>query len=388
MSITAATESNPTSDTADHQDPSLLKAAPNTANLRVSLFTELPSPSQLAEKLPLDAQTSSVVERGRDQVRAILDGVDDRLLVVVGPCSIHDTKAGLEYARLLAATAKEHEDDLLIVMRAYFEKPRTTVGWKGLINDPALDGSHDVATGLEMARKFLLDVARLGLPTGTEFLEPISPQYTADLISWGAIGARTTESQIHRQLSSGLSMPIGFKNGTDGGLQVAFDACNAASAPQSFLGIDDDGRASLVSTAGNQNTHVILRGGRKGPNYKATDVAEACAQAAIGGVNPRLIVDASHANSGKSHHRQAEVALEIASQLEVEDDSAHIIAGIMLESFLVGGAQSLDVDRVAAGTAELTYGQSVTDACMNWDVTADVLGTLAEAARVRRTTSN
>ncbi|AIY02704.1 phospho-2-dehydro-3-deoxyheptonate aldolase [Arthrobacter sp. PAMC 25486] len=376
MSITAATETNPVNETVQ---------ASSTANLRVSQFTELPSPAQLAEKLPLDAKTSNVVERGRDQVRAIMDGLDDRLLVVVGPCSIHDPAAGLEYARRLAETAKAHEEDLLIVMRAYFEKPRTTVGWKGLINDPHLDGSHDVAKGLEMARKFLLQVAELGMPTGTEFLEPISPQYTADLITWGAIGARTTESQIHRQLSSGLSMPIGFKNGTDGDLQVALDACNAASAPQSFLGIDGDGRASLVSTAGNQDTHVILRGGRKGPNYKAADVAEASEKAAAASVNPRLIVDASHANSGKSHHRQAEVALEIGAQLESGDASAHTIAGVMLESFLVGGAQNLDVEKVAAGGAELTYGQSVTDACMDWDVTADVLANLARSSRARRT---
>lgn len=357
----------------------------STANLRVSRFTELPSPAQLSQKLPLDLVASNVVERGRDQVRAVLDGVDDRLLVVVGPCSIHDPAAGLEYARRLVETAKEHEEDLLIVMRAYFEKPRTTVGWKGLINDPDLDGSHNVAKGLEMAREFLLEVAQLGMPTGTEFLEPISPQYTADLISWGAIGARTTESQIHRQLTSGLSMPVGFKNGTDGDLQVALDACNAASAEQSFLGIDGEGRASLVTTSGNQDTHVILRGGRKGPNYRAADVAVASEKATAAGINPRLIVDASHANSGKSHHRQAEVALEIGAQLETGDESAHTIAGVMLESFLVGGAQSLDVDKVAAGVAELTYGQSVTDACMDWDVTAEVLANLARSSRARRT---
>ncbi len=374
MSITAATENTAA--------PAPAKA---TANLRVSHFTALPSPAELAAKLPLDAQASNVVERGRDQVRAIMDGLDDRLLVVVGPCSIHDTEAGLEYARRLAETAKTHQEDLLIVMRAYFEKPRTTVGWKGLINDPALDGSHDVATGLEMARRFLLQVSGLGLPTGTEFLEPISPQYTADLISWGAIGARTTESQIHRQLSSGLSMPIGFKNGTDGDLQVALDACNAASAAQSFLGIDGAGRASLVSTAGNPDTHVILRGGRKGPNYSAAEVAEASAKASAARVNPRLIVDASHANSGKSHHRQAEVALEIGAQLEAGEDSAHTVAGIMLESFLVGGAQNLDVDKMAAGEALLTYGQSVTDACMDWNVTAEVLAHLARSSRARRT---
>jgi 3-deoxy-7-phosphoheptulonate synthase len=356
-----------------------------TANLRVSQFTALPTPAELEAELPLDAPAAAVVERGRDQVRAVMDGVDDRLLVIAGPCSIHDPAAGLEYARRLAAAAKEHEEDLLVVMRAYFEKPRTTVGWKGLINDPLLDGSHDVATGLRMARKFLLDVAGLGLPAGTEFLEPISPQYTADLVSWGAIGARTAESQIHRQLSSGLSMPVGFKNGTDGDLQVALDACNAASAAQSFLGIDGDGRAALVSTAGNPDTHVILRGGRKGPNYSAADVGAAAASAAGAGINPRLIVDASHANSGKSHHRQAEVALEIGAQLEAGGPSAQAIAGVMLESFLVGGAQKLDVGDVAAGTAVLAYGQSVTDACMEWDVTADVLAALAGAARARRT---
>ncbi|PYI67947.1 3-deoxy-7-phosphoheptulonate synthase [Arthrobacter livingstonensis] len=359
-------------------------AGTTTSNLRVSQFTALPSPSELQAELPLDAVTGNVVERGRDQVRAIMDGLDDRLLVVVGPCSIHDPKAGLDYARRLAAAARAHEEDLLIVMRAYFEKPRTTVGWKGLINDPRLDGSHQVATGLRMARKFLLEVARLGLPAGTEFLEPISPQYTADLISWGAIGARTTESQIHRQLSSGLSMPVGFKNGTDGDLQIALDACNAAGAPQSFLGIDGEGRASLVATAGNQDTHVILRGGRKGPNYAAVDVEEASGKAAGAGINPRLIVDASHANSGKSHHRQAEVALEIGAQLETDGPSARAIAGVMLESFLVGGAQKLDVAEVAGGTAGLTYGQSVTDACMEWDVTVDALANLARASRARR----
>lgn len=361
-------------------------AAKSTANVRVTEFGALPTPAEIAAQLPIDAAVAEVVEGGREEVRAIMNGVDDRLLVIVGPCSIHDPEAGLEYAKLLASKAEEHKEDLLIVMRAYFEKPRTTVGWKGLINDPKLDGGHDVALGLATARKFLLDVATLGLPTGTEFLEPISPQYTADLISWGAIGARTTESQIHRQLTSGLSMPVGFKNGTDGDLQVALDACNAASAPQSFLGIDGDGRASLVSTSGNQDTHMILRGGRKGPNYYADDVEAAAAKARKDSVNPRLIVDASHANSGKDHHRQAEVALAIGAQLEGERDSANAIAGVMLESFLVGGAQKLDVDEVAAGTAELVYGQSVTDACMDWDVTADVLAQLASSSRARRTT--
>lgn len=363
---------------------SITSAPHSTANQRVTKFGALPTPAEVLGELPLDTHIAGVVQRGRDEVRAIMEGVDDRLLVIAGPCSIHDPQAGLEYARRLAAVAREHQEDLLIVMRAYFEKPRTTVGWKGLINDPKLDGGHDVALGLATARTFLLDVAALGLPTGTEFLEPISPQYTADLISWGAIGARTTESQIHRQLASGLSMPVGFKNGTDGDLQVALDACNAANAPQSFLGIDGEGRAAVVSTSGNQDTHVILRGGRGGPNYHASDVEEAAAKAKNDGVNPRLIIDASHANSGKSHHRQAEVALAIGAQLESDAGSADAIAGVMLESFLVGGAQKLEVEDVAAGTAHLVYGQSVTDACMEWDVTAEVLTHLAQSVRVRR----
>jgi 3-deoxy-7-phosphoheptulonate synthase len=381
-----------------------IEAAPgtqhSTSNLRVSEFTPLPTPQDLMAELPLDARLAEVVGRGRDEVRAIMDGVDDRLLVIVGPCSIHDPKAGLEYARRLVSQAEKHREDLLIVMRTYFEKPRTTVGWKGLINDPRLDGSHDIAAGLRAARAFLRQVTSLGLPAATEFLEPISPQYVADLVAWGAIGARTTESQIHRQLASGLSMPIGFKNGTDGDLQVALDACSAAAAAQAFLGIDDEGRAALVATAGNPDTHVILRGGRKGPNYSAADVAAAAAKLAAKQLNPRLIVDASHANSGKNHHRQAEVALEIGAQLESAGAAAGAIAGVMLESFLVGGAQNLEVNAAVAaagktaGTAEgedgagrdqLVYGQSVTDACMDWDVTASVLGQLAASARTRRT---
>ena len=382
-----------------------IEAAPgtqhSTSNLRVSEFTPLPTPQDLMAELPLEPRLAEVVGRGRDEVRAIMDGVDDRLLVIVGPCSIHDPKAGLEYARRLVSQAEKHREDLLIVMRTYFEKPRTTVGWKGLINDPRLDGSHDIAAGLRAARAFLRQVTALGLPTATEFLEPISPQYVADLVAWGAIGARTTESQIHRQLASGLSMPIGFKNGTDGDLQVALDACSAAAAAQAFLGIDDDGRAALVATAGNPDTHVILRGGRKGPNYSAADVEAASAKLAAKQLNPRLIVDASHANSGKNHHRQAEVALEIGAQLENAGAAAGAIAGVMLESFLVGGAQTLEVNAdvntdvsaavnaegnvKAAGRDELVYGQSVTDACMDWDVTASVLGQLAASARTRRT---
>jgi 3-deoxy-7-phosphoheptulonate synthase len=263
-------------------------------------------------------------------------------------------------------------------MRTYFEKPRTTVGWKGLINDPHLDGSHDIEAGLRLARGFLRDATALGLPCATEFLEPISPQYTADLIAWGAIGARTTESQIHRQLASGLSMPIGFKNGTDGGLQVALDAASAASAPQAFLGIGADGRASLVTTTGNPDTAVILRGGADGPNHSAEHVRRASERLAAAGLVDRLIVDASHGNSGKDHIRQSEVVVELSAQIASESRS---VAGVMLESNLVAGAQKHDVRDGAAG---LVRGQSITDACMGWDATVDALDTLAAAVRARR----
>lgn len=347
-----------------------------SSNLNVRRIEPLPAPVSLLAELPGTDAVVDTVRRSREEIRAVLNGVDDRLLVIVGPCSIHDPDAGLEYARLLADAAQMHRQNLLIVMRAYFEKPRTTVGWKGLINDPHLDGSHDIAAGLRTARRFLSDVAELGLPVGTEFLEPISPQYIADLVSWGAIGARTTESQIHRQLSSGLSMPVGFKNGTDGGISVALDACAAASAPQAFLGVDDEGRAALVSTTGNPDTHLILRGGSDGPNYGAESVAKASSRLAASGLNELLIVDASHANSGKDHRRQAEVARELADSVAVSDT----IAGVMLESFLVEGAQKLDV----ANRGDLTYGQSVTDACMGWGTTASVLGDLARGVRRRR----
>ncbi|CEA09063.1 Phospho-2-dehydro-3-deoxyheptonate aldolase, Phe-sensitive [Arthrobacter saudimassiliensis] len=351
-----------------------------TSNLRVTSFRALPAPGQLLDELPLGGLAAAGVEAGRAQIRRVLDGEDSRLLVIAGPCSIHDPQAGLEYAHRLAEAADRHRGQLLIVLRAYFEKPRTTVGWKGLINDPHLDGSHDIEAGLRAARRFLLDVADLGLPTATEFLEPISPQYLADLVGWGAIGARTTESQIHRQLVSGLSMPVGFKNGTDGGTTVALDACAAAAAPQTFLGIDAEGRAAMVATAGNPDTHLILRGGSDGPNYSSAHVAEASAGLAARGLNPRLIIDASHANSGKDHVRQAAVARHIAAQIAAADDAAERVAGVMLESFLQGGAQKLP----ASGPAHLTYGQSITDACMDWGVTEAVLADLAEAAGHRR----
>ncbi|MCC2028444.1 3-deoxy-7-phosphoheptulonate synthase [Microbacterium sp. YMB-B2] len=355
---------------------STITASETTADLHVSRFTTLPSPRDISADLPIGEERAGLIARTRHEVRAIMAGEDDRLLVVAGPCSIHDTAAGLEYAGRLVRAAEEHRDDLLIVMRTYFEKPRTTVGWKGLINDPRLDGSHDIEAGLRMARGFLRDVTALGMPCGTEFLEPISPQYTADLITWGAIGARTTESQIHRQLASGLSMPIGFKNGTDGGLQVALDAAAAASTPQAFLGIGADGRASLVSTTGNPDTSIILRGGADGPNYDAAHVAEAAARLDAAMLTPRVIIDASHANSGKDHVRQALVAAELGEQIATDGVA---IAGVMLESNLVAGAQKLDV----SARTRLQYGQSVTDACMGWDATADALAALAEGVRRR-----
>lgn len=352
------------------------RTVPNSDE-RVSGFSELPSPAAVMSELPAGDELRYRVGRARQEIRAVLDGVDPRLLVVVGPCSIHDTAAGLDYARRLADAAARHRGDLLVVMRTYFEKPRTTVGWKGLVNDPGLDGGHDIAAGLRAARGFLRDVGELGLPAATEFLEPISPQYLADLVAWGAIGARTTESQIHRQLASGLSMPVGFKNGTDGGLRVAVDACLAASAPQCFLGIDEAGRASLVATSGNADAHLILRGGAAGPNYSAADVAAAGSALAAGGVNPRVVVDASHANSGKSHVRQAEVLAELADRIAGGERG---IAGVMAESFLVPGAQPLD-----PGTTDprrdLVYGQSVTDACLGWEDTELALGALAAAVR-------
>ncbi|SDT39031.1 3-deoxy-7-phosphoheptulonate synthase [Microlunatus soli] len=346
------------------------------SDLHVSQFESLTAPDTLCRGLPASSMVASVVERGRAEIAGVLSGADPRLLVIVGPCSVHDPDAGLDYARRLAELADSLADDLVVIMRSYFEKPRTTVGWKGLINDPHLDGSHDIGTGLELARRFLLDVGELGLPTATELLEPITPQYVADLISWAAIGARTTESQIHRQLASGLSMPVGFKNATDGDVGLAVDGAVAAGRPQSFLGIDGNGRAALVRTTGNPDAHVVLRGGRSGPNYGSGPVAMAAERAAQAGVRPRVVVDASHANSGKDHRRQAVVVNELADQIGAGDDN---IGGVMMESFIVGGAQPLDV---TAGR-QLTYGQSVTDACLSWETTAELLPRLARAGRER-----
>ena len=346
-----------------------------TSNLHVAGFEPLIAPNELLAELPLGESRAATVRDSRQSVRRILTGEDDRLLTVVGPCSVHDVGAAVEYGSRLAKSAAELADDLCVVMRVYFEKPRTTVGWKGLINDPGMDGSHDVHTGLRTARRLLLDVLDLGLPVGCEFLDPNSPQYIADAVSWGAIGARTTESQVHRQLASGLSMPVGFKNGTNGSIKVALDACRAAHQPHVFFGLDQSGRACVVTTTGNPDVHVILRGGANGPNYQPHHVADALAAAAQAGMPETLMIDASHDNSRKDHTRQADVAGEIAAQISRGQRG---IAGVMLESFLVPGRQDL------TSLGPLTYGQSVTDACMGWDTTADVLAGLAHAVRARR----
>jgi 3-deoxy-7-phosphoheptulonate synthase len=345
-------------------------AAESTSDRRIVSFRTVPAPETIRTEFPLSARGSAAVQRHRDEIGDILAGRDDRLLVVVGPCSVHDPVAALDYARQLAPLADEYADRLKIVMRVYFEKPRTTVGWKGLINDPGMDGSFDVERGLRIARALLLDVGSLGLAVGCEFLEPTSPQYIADTIAWGAIGARTTESQVHRQLASGLSMPVGFKNGTDGNVGVAVDGVRAAAAQHVFFGIDGFGRGAVVETAGNPDCHVILRGGTAGPNYDASSVAAAVAALDAAGLPGRVMIDCSHANSGKDHLRQAEVARELADRIAAGEPG---ISGLMLESFLVGGAQSLG--------GELVYGQSVTDKCMDIGTTVDVLARLHDAKR-------
>lgn len=356
--------------------PTSLDNPASTSNRRVVRFHSLPSPQELQDQIPMSAAQLEAVESSRQDIAQVVANEDDRLLVVVGPCSVHDPEAALDYARRLKKVSDELSDDLLIVMRVYFEKPRTTVGWKGLINDPRMDGSNMIVEGLETARNLLLDVLDIGLPVGCEFLEPNSPQYIADAVSWGAIGARTTESQVHRQLASGLSMPIGFKNGTDGNVQVAVDSLVSAANPHVFFGMDDHGDAAVVETAGNQNCHIILRGGTRGPNYKKADIASALARLDAAGLPQSLMVDASHANSGKSEVKQAEVIRELADQIAAGDDG---IDGIMMESFIVSGAQ-----KAPNGREGLTYGQSVTDACIGWDDSEVLLHELAQAVRARR----
>jgi len=347
----------------------------STRDTRIVGYEPLLSPAALLDELPLGDKAAATVERTRAEVRDVLGGADDRLLVIAGPCSVHDPVAALDYAGRLAALRDELAESLLVVMRVYFEKPRTVTGWKGLINDPGMDGRHDVHRGLRAARRLLLDIVAQDLPVGCEWLDPITPQYIADTVTWGAIGARTTESQVHRQLASGLSMPVGFKNGTDGEVQVAVDACRASAAGHTFFGVTPVGAAAVVTTAGNPDTHVILRGGRSGPNYSAADVAQALELVGKAGLPRRLMVDASHGNSGKDHRRQPAVAAALGAQIAAGERG---VAGVMLESFLVEGRQEPGVP------ATLTYGQSVTDACMDIDTTAAVLRDLASAVRARR----
>jgi 3-deoxy-7-phosphoheptulonate synthase len=340
---------------------------------RIAKLVPLVTPQELYDELPLDEARTEVVLTGRSGTQAVLDGADDRLLVVIGPCSVHDPEATREYASRLATEARRHDKDLLVAMRVYFEKPRTTIGWKGLINDPFLDGSGDVNAGLRIARKLLLEVLGYGLPIGCEFLDPITPQYISDLVSWGAIGARTTESQIHRQLGSGLSMPVGFKNRTDGNVQVAVDAVRAASVSHVFPGIDADGRSAILHTRGNADCHVILRGGKAGPNYDADAVASTLELLAKSNLPQRVMIDFSHDNSGKDPLRQPAIAENVAAQLAAGNQAIH---GVMVESFLVEGRQDQ--------SAHMTYGQSITDGCLGWDASADLLGTLAAGVRARR----
>ena len=342
---------------------------------RIERVVELVPPAEILADLPLGVEREDAVLRHRGEVRSILERDDDRILVVVGPCSVHDPEAAMDYARRLGARAAELGDDLCVAMRVYFEKPRTTTGWKGLINDPHLDGSRDVNFGLHTARGLLLEVTDLGLAIGCEFLDPITPQYISDVVAWGAIGARTTESQIHRQLASGLSMPVGFKNGTAGSIKLAVDAVRAAAAPHAFAGVDVSGMPAIFYTEGNPDCHVILRGGKGAPNYDEDSVEETLSQLCDAGLGERVVIDASHDNSGKDHERQPEVVSDIADQVAAGNRA---IVGVMMESFLVAGRQDLE------SSGDLTYGQSITDACIDWDTTVLALDRLASAVRKRR----
>ena len=345
-----------------------------TDDTRISAVRPLITPALLEEWLPIPKATLALVEQSRAAISRVLHGADDRLIVVVGPCSIHDHDQAMDYARQLTVQADALADDLLVVMRVYFEKPRTTVGWKGYINDPHLDGSFAINEGLEMARRLLLDVLALGLPVGTEFLDLLSPQFISDLVSWGAIGARTTESQSHRQLASGLSCPVGFKNGTDGGIKVATDAIQAAQSAHAFMGMTKMGQAAIFETRGNDDCHVILRGGKQ-PNYSKADVDAACALLKSAGLREQVMIDVSHANSSKQYQRQITVAAEVAQQIAAGDKR---ITGIMIESHINEGRQD-----IAPGTP-LLYGVSVTDACISMAQTVPVLQGLAAAVQARR----
>jgi len=347
-----------------------------TDDLRIGEIKPLISPAVLSHYLPISDKASQVVATARQGSEDILKAKDDRLLVVVGPCSIHDTSAAIEYGARLKEAASRYSDDLLVVMRVYFEKPRTTVGWKGLINDPHLDDSFDINQGLRVARELLLELAEMGVPAGTEFLDTISPQYFADIIAWGAIGARTTESQIHRELASGLSMPVGFKNGTGGSLQIALDAIQASAGQHHFLSVTKQGVTAIVATQGNDACHIILRGSSKGPNYDAESIAAVTTQLEAAGLPASVMIDCSHGNSLKDYRNQPVVAQSLCEQI-AEGNKA--ITSVMIESNLVEGGQKLQ-----GSLADLTYGQSVTDQCVGWQTTENMLEEFAKAVRARR----
>ena len=341
---------------------------------RISSVRPLITPALLEEQLPSSPKHLAVVESSRNEIAGILKGKDDRLIVVVGPCSIHDHGQAVEYAQLLKAQAEKHKSELLIVMRTYFEKPRTTVGWKGYINDPHLDGSFAINEGLTLARKLMLDIIDIGLPVATEFLDLLSPQFISDLVTWGAIGARTTESQIHRQLASGLSCPVGFKNGTDGGIKVASDAVLASKATHCFMGMTKMGQDAIFETRGNQDVHIILRGGSK-PNYASSDIDASCEMLTSAGLTPIVMIDVSHANSSKQHNKQIDVAGDVAKQISTGDKR---IIGIMIESHINEGKQDLTSQH------EMKYGVSITDGCISFENTILVLNNLANAVCSRR----
>jgi 3-deoxy-7-phosphoheptulonate synthase len=347
---------------------------PNTDDLRIKEIKELVPPAHVFREYPVSNRAAQTTYVARQAIHRILHGADDRLLVVIGPCSIHDYDGAMEYAKKLTREAEKYQDDLVVLMRVYFEKPRTTVGWKGLINDPRLDNTFRINEGIRLARKILLEINELDLPCATEFLDTITPQYTADLIAWGAIGARTTESQVHRELASGLSCPVGFKNGTDGNMRIAVDAIRSANSPHHFLSVTKSGHTAIVSTVGNEDCHVILRGGKE-PNYDAPSVDAAANEIAKAGLAARLMVDFSHGNSRKQYKLQMEVSDSVATQLTAGEER---IVGVMVESNLLEGRQDIVPDK------PLTYGQSVTDACINWDDSLKVLDQLAAAVRARR----
>ena len=376
-----STSSSTSAGTDNGHSYSLSEKTSATDDQRIQEVTPLPPPEHLIRFFPIAGSAiETLVGDTRRHVRQILDGTDDRLLVVIGPCSIHDPVAALDYARKLAVQRKKYAGTLEIVMRVYFEKPRTTVGWKGLINDPYLDESYRIHEGLRIARQLLVDINRLGVPAGSEFLDVISPQYIGDLISWGAIGARTTESQVHRELASGLSAPIGFKNGTDGNLKIATDAIQAAARGHHFMSVHKNGQVAIVQTTGNKDCHVILRGG-KTPNFDATSVAAAGAELAAAKLPSKLMIDCSHAISSKQHQRQITVAQDIAAQLAAGNRN---IMGVMVESHLNAGAQKFSAGQ--DDPAQLAYGQSITDACIGWDDSLVVLQALSGGVEARRRT--